>query len=524
MVLISYSSLASGSSVHPLECNILYYLLPLLQLGILTHFVFDAANLPVKKVRDPVPEEAIQLLKDVLDSIEVPWHVAPADAAAECAAMERASIADAVWSEEGDAILYGCSNLIRFHYEEGNKKSKAQFRLYETAKISRTLPGMDREGFVLHEILSGLRFFGTKQTLETVQHRDLRSSLCQISKEQQLPAWRQRLVQCLKGIKIDVPLDFPAYSDVEKYSKPRISSPETLSPFRELPNVAIDEEKLKNFLLQTLDFKAEKYVKWIVPVLVVRHLLQTKPGKESLNDRFKLELTSPARDSRQSATFLLSEATSLDMSTYPPTLAHTNFGIDHRAKLETLPYILERGCPNAVTQTASPKKPRAKPGYRTPRTPTKAKSDLPLPSGSGTKRQSTLMDHFGVSKRRRVASRSVSPSPIPKGEKSRAKSPIKPSRQLMDLDAGGNAPHLEPEPHHAQLQEPPQAIIDVDAGTDARKDVVDLVDGETSHYDSDDLPSVSDLLKQGVAGLADDASSHYDSDDLPPVAELLQLP
>ena len=84
-----------------------YRLLRLLSLNIHPLFVFDGPNKPQfkrnKKVGGPgvrvasVPEF---LAKQLLKQFGFPWHVAPGEAEAECALLQREGIVDAVLSED----------------------------------------------------------------------------------------------------------------------------------------------------------------------------------------------------------------------------------------------------------------------------------------------------------------------------------------------------------------------------------------------------------------------------------------
>ncbi|OTA36312.1 hypothetical protein BTJ68_04531 [Hortaea werneckii EXF-2000] len=103
-----------------------YRLLRLLTLNIHPLFVFDGPNKPVfkrnKKVGGPgvkvasVPEF---LAKQLLKQFGFPWHVAPGEAEAECAVLQREGLVDAVLSEDVDTLMFGCGVTLRSWNAEG---------------------------------------------------------------------------------------------------------------------------------------------------------------------------------------------------------------------------------------------------------------------------------------------------------------------------------------------------------------------------------------------------------------------
>lgn len=59
----------------------------------------------------------------MLDVMGVPRHKSPSEAEADCANMNCLELVDAVWSHDGDAFMFGCRELVKFHYE-GAKVTK----------------------------------------------------------------------------------------------------------------------------------------------------------------------------------------------------------------------------------------------------------------------------------------------------------------------------------------------------------------------------------------------------------------
>jgi Holliday junction resolvase YEN1 len=349
----------SGSNSNPAERNSLYHIVSLLSLGIELYFVFDGNQRPAKRGRAslPVPEGEVRLTKEMLDCLSVPWHEAPGEAEAECAAMEKYGLVDAVWTNDSDAFMFGSEVLIRSHYiKEGREKSKTHFSTYTLTDVKTKFPGLDREGFVLLATLSGgdyeqsgLKNVGPKKVVEILRSEiGLSRALCEAS-ESDLPAWRQRLAKYFKdkGSNIRIQQDFPKMRNVNNYNKPAVSSEEVLHRRFHASRPAIDEERLKKFLRDSFGsvFTGEHYVNWIVPILLVPILLNKTPGKDprqaGLDLQLKKETESDRSKRQRRASFLLSAVASVDMSALPKgkKVYHSKSQVD----CESVECILERG-------------------------------------------------------------------------------------------------------------------------------------------------------------------------------------
>jgi Holliday junction resolvase YEN1 len=88
-----------------------------LTLNIQLIFVFDGPGVPEKirwKGKRGIAQRS-ELLKQVLECLGVPYEVAPAEAEAECAELQKFGKVDAVWSGDADALMFGCDLLISDH-------------------------------------------------------------------------------------------------------------------------------------------------------------------------------------------------------------------------------------------------------------------------------------------------------------------------------------------------------------------------------------------------------------------------
>lgn len=374
-----------------MEKAIVHRILRLLHIGVQLHFVFDGPKRPPKRgvAWRSAHDKSTDLLIKTLDMLGVSWHKAIAEAEADCAELQKRGIVDAVWTEDGDAFMFGCTTLIRFHYEKKqgkDSKSNAHFRVYRAEDIPKRLPGLDRDGFVLYVILNGgdydkagLRGFGMTNSLEAVKD-GLGKSLCRTA-ESDLPRWREELVQYLKdvGSKAVVPATFPVWTHLRDYREPLITY-ELSSKWQQ--SKPIVEAELKPFLQEFYNFQAEKWVEWIVPMLLVRSLMQTGTGQEQSTSSYRVEIGKQKASSTVKASFLLSAATSLDMSQYSKMKEGEFYENNFRGSLETLPWILECGVPTAMEATPAnvPKNPKTS---KADATKTSNKS---ISAGTGQKR------------------------------------------------------------------------------------------------------------------------------------------
>ncbi|OTA81335.1 hypothetical protein M434DRAFT_51004, partial [Hypoxylon sp. CO27-5] len=111
---IQRSTYCPGS--HPREKRILERLHYLLRMNVQVIFVFDGPNKPWKRRPNGqnYSEENVVLLKEILFQLSIPHHEAPGEAEAECARLEALGVVDAVWSDDSDTFMFGCTTLIQF--------------------------------------------------------------------------------------------------------------------------------------------------------------------------------------------------------------------------------------------------------------------------------------------------------------------------------------------------------------------------------------------------------------------------
>ncbi|KAK5735687.1 hypothetical protein LTR17_008038 [Elasticomyces elasticus] len=291
---------------NPALRTLYYRLLRLLSLNINPLFVFDGPNKPLfkrnKKVGGPgvkvasVPEF---LAKQLLKEFGFPWHVAPGEAEAECALLQREGIADAVLSEDVDTLMFGSGVTYRDWRAEGaNRGSKAPthvsvYREQETKARSR---GVAKEGMILVALMSGGDYLpegipgcGPKVACDAAR-AGFGAELCALGRNDTagLREWKQRLKQEIrtnaskffsrKNPSFNMPEDFPNKEVLGYYTHPCVSNADKLARLRAALrwDQPIDFPALRTFAADAFDWRcvggAKKFIKNLAPALLVREM------------------------------------------------------------------------------------------------------------------------------------------------------------------------------------------------------------------------------------------------------------
>ncbi|KAF7886206.1 hypothetical protein EAF00_010309 [Botryotinia globosa] len=339
---------------NPNEKNIFYKILKLLKLNIQLIFVADGSNRPKEKYGGQSPwykylSQNDTLLKKTVTSLGVIWHEAPGEAEAECAALQSRGVVDVVWTEDSDAFMFGCTSLIRFcHVKKPKVKRPGNNQnwvnesdetrrevdldniiIYRADKIQKQFPGLTRDGLVLFAVLKGgdynkdgksLTNCGAALALQMATAKEgFGEDLCNAS-HAQFPTWRKRLREYLTRInkRIDVPDNFPDTRIVELYNKPLVSPERITSDIGKFWNPSFDEMELQRFIAPIFNFWVAEYIKYIIPILLVRSLASTQPGQEASNNCYKLKVITKKKSPvlQENVEVLLSAVTFMDVHTW----------------------------------------------------------------------------------------------------------------------------------------------------------------------------------------------------------------
>ncbi|KAK0266490.1 hypothetical protein B0A54_04981 [Friedmanniomyces endolithicus] len=293
-----------------------YRLLRLLSLGIHPLFVFDGPNKPLfkrnKRVGGPgvrvvnVPEF---LAKQLLKQFGFPWHVAPGEAEAECALLQREGLADAVLSEDVDTLMFGSRVTYRDYKAEGpvgaSKKTPTHVSVYREAETRERSRGIEREGMILVALMSGGDYLpegipgcGPKVACAAAR-AGFGKELCALKGNDMagLREWKERLEHEIRTNEskffsqrktgFQIPEDFPNREVLGYYTHPCVSTPDKLARLRAGLNweQPIDFAALRVFAGDAFDWRcvggAKKFIKNLAPALLVRELRRRGEGDGS---------------------------------------------------------------------------------------------------------------------------------------------------------------------------------------------------------------------------------------------------
>lgn len=367
---------------RPVEKAIFHRIVSLLQLNIQLLFVFDGAKRPWKRNKrgGGVDRSITQETRDLLRHLSVPQHEAPGEAEAECARLQQEGIVDAVWTDDGDAFMFGTTTLIKTHREKSGAKSQTHVKLFHAGDI-KTQYGLDQEGFVLFALLAGgdyategLPGCGPKTAMKFAKQGLGQHLGGKQNSKAEMQVWRAQLKDALKG-KCEVPPTFPNMRALKYYTTPTISNSEQIRNLRGLHkgwDVPLNETKLRVFLRTHYNIQVKGYLKHIVPILLLRTLCATTQGLERTNNMYGVELARTRKKKDENVapivlerkiTYLPQSVTSLDLSSAPlgetgedwtPLAGKdgTPFDAKARTDCEMLEYALQRGVPHVLQKVA----------------------------------------------------------------------------------------------------------------------------------------------------------------------------
>ncbi|KAI7659101.1 hypothetical protein KC322_g17696 [Hortaea werneckii] len=325
-----------------------------MKLNVQLLFVYDGPSKPWKSGRGGgglLDKELVKLLHQLLDHLKVPYHRAPGEAEAECAALEQRRVVDAVWADDGDAFMFGCRTLIKQHKVDG-QRIKDYVRIYRAETILKECD-LDRDSLVLFAMLAGrdydpqgLRGCGPKTAAKASRSelgiggkaRDIHRY------PQQMVLWRQALDHALRlaGSNVEIPTSFPNQKALGNYLHPNISPPEVLDNLRALRqgwDQKIDQSKLRKLLRERFNIWTKGFINHFAPIYLVRALARATPEQRSENLQYAVQLkrTRKAKDDAETPTPSEFKITfSKDGASYDPL---------QKIEAEILRYFLDHGLP-----------------------------------------------------------------------------------------------------------------------------------------------------------------------------------
>lgn len=291
---------------NPIEKNIMWRILHLMKYNIQLVWVFDGPRRPWKRSKrggggSPQAErERIQLTCQLLDHLKVPRHHAPAEAEAECARMQRLGIVDAVWSDDGDTLMFGATCILSAH-KERKSWSTDKIRVVQAEKILAD-HDLDHESLVAWAMLAGgdyntagLPGCGPQiARLASRKQHGIAHELCH-AQQHELPAWRFRLEAVLRqvGKRLSVPSTFPDSKSLDHYCNPVVTSDHELRNINYLKSdwdPKVDQAKLRVLLRSRFNIWTRGFMKHIAPVLMIRQLARCPSRDEKLSENLKYDI------------------------------------------------------------------------------------------------------------------------------------------------------------------------------------------------------------------------------------------
>jgi len=238
------------------------------------------------------------LTTQLLNHFGFPYHVAPGEAEAECALLQRQGIVDAVLSEDVDTLMFGCGLTLRNWSSEDSRGNHppTHVSMYsvETTKLSHSR--MDREGMVLVALMSGGDYrtegiprCGIKVACEAAR-AGFGKSLCKLSRTDTagISAWRNDLEHEIrtnenghfrvKHKNLKIPFNFPDNKLFGYYAHPVVSPVAKIADLKEKLkwDGNLDVVGLRRFVAQAFEWThrtgAKKFIRGLAPALLVSKL------------------------------------------------------------------------------------------------------------------------------------------------------------------------------------------------------------------------------------------------------------
>ena len=248
------------------------------------------------------------LAKELLKRFGFLWHVAPGEAEAECALLQREGIVDMVLSEDVDTLMFGCGKSLRNWSAEGARgnKSPTHVNVFDQEKL-RNETGIDSDGMILVALMSGGDYIpagvlgcGIKTACDAAK-ADFGKEMCGLTKDdtEGFQQWRRRLTEELRTNRqkffsrrhanLTIPESFPDMTVLDYYKHPAVSSPEKIAKLRSDMkwDQEVDIPQLRMFVAEAFDWQylkgARKLIRGLAPALLA-HELVTR-SRSTTNDQ-----------------------------------------------------------------------------------------------------------------------------------------------------------------------------------------------------------------------------------------------
>ena len=252
-----------------------------------------------------------RLSKKLLQHFHFPYLTAPGEAEAECAALQKCGVVDAVMSQDADAVMFGSTFTLKnwsHEAQRGNHSPTHVDVLYSNEIQSRT--GLDTNGMILVALLSGGDYDTTGVTgfgagiaceIAKVKEPNFAADLLAYKAkgdEQGLKRWREILNHELQTNEskyfkrrhnISVPDNFPDDTVLGYYTNPAVSTGEKMKEIEHTVAMAWAKEidlpsnipLLREFTRDHFEWKyksgARKFIRGMAQSLLAQKLRLKQP-------------------------------------------------------------------------------------------------------------------------------------------------------------------------------------------------------------------------------------------------------
>ncbi|EXJ75469.1 uncharacterized protein A1O5_02165 [Cladophialophora psammophila CBS 110553] len=292
---------------NPALRTLFYRLIRLLALPIQPVFVYDGKNKPLTKRGRTVSRwhggcTESEMSKVLISLFRFPTHVAPGEAEAECAMLQRKGVVDAVMTQDVDAIMFGSGLTLRDWSKEANGRkgnnTPTHVNVLDLARVNE-MSGLDPEGMILVALLSGGDYdeagvAGIGCTLACeIARAGFGNDLLELIRngdEDGIRDWRERLQFELeanesgyfkmKRKSIRIPDNFPDRKILGYYMNPAVTPPEELksleSKWVNAWEAEVNIRALREYVAEMFEWLykpgAWKFVRVMAPALLANQL------------------------------------------------------------------------------------------------------------------------------------------------------------------------------------------------------------------------------------------------------------
>ncbi|GKU03425.1 unnamed protein product [Fusarium langsethiae] len=295
-----FQNQAAQGGTNPEIRTLFYRLARLLTCPVEPIFVFDGPYKPTikrNKQSSRGSSFANAQAKRLIRLFGCNIHDAPGEAEAECALLQQHGIVDMVLTEDVDALMFGCTKVLRKWSPESKRSTDpTHVSLLDAKKLELGSQGLDREGMVLVALMSGgdynpdgLPGCGIKVALEAAR-AGFGNELCRLKSadKEAIQSWRASLIHELRTNEkgyfkrrnqaLKIPETFPDFKILRYYTHPVVSRVESLGQIREKVHMKreIQIEDLREFTREVFgwDYRvgALKFVKTLSRSVFVQKL------------------------------------------------------------------------------------------------------------------------------------------------------------------------------------------------------------------------------------------------------------